>query len=164
MSVVDDLIRANTQYAETFPTGLSAQPTHGLAVLTCMDCRLDPLRALGLDLGTAHILRNAGGVVTEDVLRSLAISQHKLNSRGIMLIQHTRCGLTSFSDTAFRTALEADTGSTPPWKPQPFGEQQQNVREDLDALRSSPFIPYCDQARGFIIDVDTGLLHEVVGS
>lgn len=161
MSVLEPLIKANKTYATSFPDGLPAEPDHRLAVVTCMDCRIEPLRALGLNLGAAHVIRNAGGVLTSDVVRSLAISQHKLGTTAVMILQHTRCGLSSFSDEDFRSALQHETGSTPLWSPQPFGEQPQNLREAVRASETSPFLPHRDEIRGFLFDVDTGLLHEV---
>lgn len=161
MSVIDNLIEANRDYARTVSGGTPGTPTRQVAVLTCMDCRIDPLRALGLDLGQAHVLRNAGGLVTADAIRSLAISQHKLGTTAVMIIQHTQCGLGSFSDQEFCSALEHETGTAPPWSPQPFGDQDQNVRDAVRAARSSPFLPHRDNIRGFIFDVETGLLRAV---
>lgn len=126
-----------------------------------MDCRIDPLRALGVEVGDANVIRNAGGLVVAETIRSLAISQHKLGTTAIMIIQHSRCGLSSFSDDEFRAELTADTGETPPWAPQPFGEQHENVRVALNQIRTSPFLLHKDDVRGFIFDVDTGLLNEV---
>jgi carbonic anhydrase len=128
-----------------------------------MDCRIEPLQELGLHLGSAHVIRNAGGLITDDAIRSLAISQHKLNTDAIMIIQHTRCGLTSFDDDDFRAELESQTHSNPPWSPQPFGDQDRNVQDALTAARSSPFLPRREHVRGFIFDVDTGLLREISG-
>lgn len=159
--MIDPLIEANQESDAPSSNDLPAKPRRTVAVVTCMDCRIDPLHALGLDLGDAHIIRNAGGLITPDVIRSLAISQHKLDTSAIMLIQHTCCGLASFSDEQFRSNLEQDTGSTPPWPSQPFGEQEHNVRDGVAAMRTSPFIPYREEIRGFIFDVDTGRIHEV---
>lgn len=155
------LLEANHDYAARFPGGLPVAPTRQVAALTCMDCRIDPLRALGLDLGEAHLLRNAGGLVTADAIRSLAISQHKLGTTSVMIIQHSKCGLGGFSDNEFCSSLQQDTGQSPPWSPQPFGDQDQNVRDGVRAVHSSPFLPHRDDIRGFIFDVDTGLLREV---
>lgn len=161
MSLTEPAIQSNHEFAQTFTGGLHAAPARKIAVVTCMDCRIDPLRALGLELGDAHIIRNAGGLVTADVIRSLAVSQHKLNTSAILLIQHTSCGLASFDDDQFRSSLEDETGSVPPWPPQPFGEQDQNVRDGVVTLRSSPFITHREEIRGFIFDVDTGRIREV---
>ncbi len=161
MSVIDSLLAANQEYAEGHPTALSPEPDHRLAILTCMDCRIEPLQELGLHLGSAHVIRNAGGLITDDAIRSLAISQHKLGTDAIMIIQHSRCGLTGFSDDEFQAELERQTHRKPPWSPQPFGDQDQNVRDALTTARSSPFLPRREEIRGFIFDVDTGLLHEV---
>lgn len=161
MSAIDPFLDANREYAKTFSGGLPGTPARKVAVVTCMDCRIDPLRALGVNLGDANVIRNAGGLVVEDTIRSLAISQRKLGTTAIMIIQHTRCGLSTFSDDEFRAELAAETGVTPPWGPRPFGQQEDNVRAALEAIRTSPFLPHTDDVRGFIFDVDTGLLSEV---
>lgn len=161
VSAIDPLLQANAEFAKTFPGGLSGEPARKVAVVTCMDCRIDPVRALGLTVGEANVIRNAGGLVVEDTIRSLAISQRKLGTTAIMIIQHTRCGLATFSDEEFRSELAAETGVTPPWGPRPFGALEDNVRAALERIRTSPFLPHIDDVRGFIFDVDTGLLSEV---
>ena len=161
VSAIDPLLRANGEFAKTFTRDLPGVPARKVAVVTCMDCRIDPIRALGVTVGDAHIIRNAGGLVVEDTIRSLAISQHQLGTTAIMIIQHTRCGLSTFSDEEFRAELTAQTGATPPWSPQPFGAQEDNVRAALELIRTSKFLPRTDDVRGFIFDVDTGLLSEV---
>jgi len=164
VSAIDPLIDANVEFAKSFSGGLPGTPARKVAVVTCMDCRIDPVRALGVTVGDANVIRNAGGLVVEDTIRSLAISQRKLGTTAIMIIQHTRCGLSTFSDDEFRAELAAETGVTPPWGPRPFGPQEENVLAALERIRTSPFLPHIDDVRGFIFDVDTGLLSEVVGA
>lgn len=161
VSAIDPLVDANLEFAKTFPGGLPGTPARKVAVVTCMDCRIDPVRALGVTVGDANVIRNAGGLVVEDTIRSLAISQHKLGTTAIMIIQHTKCGLSTFSDEEFRAELATGTGATPPWEPRPFGAPDENVRLALQRIRTSPFLPHTDDVRGFIFDVDTGLLSEV---
>jgi carbonic anhydrase len=161
VSEIDPLVAANIEFAKDFSGGLPGTPARKVAVVTCMDCRIDPVRALGVTVGDANVIRNAGGLVVEDTIRSLAISQRKLGTTAIMIIQHTRCGLSTFSDEEFRAELAAETGVTPPWGPRPFGAQEENVRAALERIRTSPFLPHTDDVRGFIFDVDTGLLTEV---
>lgn len=164
VSAIDPLVDANAEFAKTYSGGLPGTPARKVAVVTCMDCRIDPVRALGVTVGDANVIRNAGGLVVEDTIRSLAISQRKLGTTAIMIIQHTQCGLSTFSDEEFRAELEAETGATPPWEPRPFGAQEENVRTALERVRTSPFLPHTDDVRGFIFDVDTGLLSEVTSA
>lgn len=161
VSAIDPLVTANQDFARTFAGGVPAVPGRRVAVVTCMDTRIDPLRALGLVPGDAHIIRNAGGLVTDDALRSLVVSQRKLDTTAVMVIQHTRCGLGSYDDADFRNELEAETGRDVPWGPTAFGDQLDNVREAVRLVRSSPFLPHTDDVRGFVYDVDSGLLTEV---
>ncbi|HEY9290050.1 MAG TPA: carbonic anhydrase [Microlunatus sp.] len=161
MSEIDPLVQANRAYALERSGGLPGAPARHIAVVTCMDCRIDPVRALGINVGDANVIRNAGGLVVEDTIRSLSISQHKLGTTSIMIIQHTRCGLSTFSDEEFRAELESETGVRPPWGPRPFGPQEDNIRAALERIRTSPFLPHRNDVRGFVFDVDTGLLHEV---
>lgn len=161
MSVMDGLLDNNKRYAASFPGSLPAQPTAHLAVVACMDARLDVYAVLGLDEGQAHVIRNAGGVITDDAIRSLAISQRLLGTTQIMLIHHTRCGMLTFTDDKFRSAIEADTGIRPPWAAEAFGDLDADVRQSIARIEASPFIPHKDQVRGFVFDVDTGLLREV---
>lgn len=161
MSAIDPLVQANREFAKSFTGGLPGTPARKVAVVTCMDCRIDPVRALGVTVGDANVIRNAGGLVVEDTLRSLAISQRKLGTTAIMIIQHTRCGLSTYDDAEFREELAAETGITPPWGPRPFGAQEDNIRAALAQIHSSPFLLYKEDVRGFIFDVDTGLLTEV---
>ena len=160
--VIDDVVRANAQFAA--PSGGRAadgRPARALAVVACMDARLDLLPALGLEVGDAHVLRNAGGAVTDDVIRSLAISQRKLGTRSVMLIHHTRCGMTTLTDDAFRAELLAETGMTPSFAIESFADAAEDVRQSIRRVRSSPFLPYRDDVRGFVYDVDTHRLTEV---
>ena len=140
---------------------LPAQPAKGLAVVACMDARLEPNRILGLEPGDAHVIRNAGGVVTDDEIRSLSISQHLLGTREIVLIQHTDCGMQKFTDEEFAERLERETGERPGWSPEAFSDLDQSVRESIERIRSSPFVPSTDSVRGFVYDVETGRLREV---
>lgn len=162
MTATDEMLAANQRYAAGFEKpGLPGPPSRGVAVVACMDARLDVYRALGLAEGEAHVIRNAGGVVTDDVLRSLAVSQRKLQTREVVLLHHTKCGMTSFTDDEFVAELEADTGQTPPWAPGAFPDTEQDVRDSLAAVRSSAFLPHTDAVRGFVYDVDTGALSEI---
>jgi len=161
MSVTDDLLANNARYAGAFPGSLPHQPTSHLAVLACMDARLNVYAALGLTEGQAHVIRNAGGVVTDDAVRSLAISQRLLGTTDIVLIHHTRCGMLTFTDDQFKAAIEADTGLRPPWAAEAFADLDGDVRQSIARIKASPFIPHRDHVRGFVFDVDTGLLREV---
>lgn len=162
MSAIDALVAANASYAATFPTDLSANPSRRIAVLTCMDCRLDPGRLLGLTEGEVHILRNAGGLVTEDVLRSLSMSQRLLGSKAIMVIQHTMCGMSTLNDAEFRDTIEAETGDRPSWPVLEFlDDVAENVRRAVDRLRHCTMLPCRDDIRGFALDVTTGRIAEV---
>jgi carbonic anhydrase len=140
---------------------ISARPAQALAVVTCMDCRVDPLPMLGLQPGEAHVLRNAGGVVTDDVIRSLAISQRKLDTQAVTLVHHTDCGMLSLSDDEFRAELQRETGMSPPFAIESFGDIEADVRQSILRVRSSPFLLHRDQVRGFVYDVDEGQLREV---
>jgi carbonic anhydrase len=162
MSVIDQLLENNEKYAAEFGGGLPAPPAKHLAVVACMDARVDVFRVLGLAEGDAHVIRNAGGVVTDDEIRSLAISQRLLGTREILLIHHTECGMVTFEDTEFRDAIEADTGQRPPWHSEAFTDLEQDVRDSVARITSSPFVPHTDAVRGFVLDVTTGRLHEVV--
>ena len=162
MTATDEMLAANATYARGFDRpGLPGPPSRGVAVVACMDARLDVYRVLGLGDGEAHVIRNAGGVVTDDVLRSLAVSQRKLATREVVLLHHTKCGMATFTDDDFVAELEADTGQRPPWAPGTFADTEQDVRDSLAAVRSSPFLPHTDAVRGFVYDVDTGALSEV---
>jgi carbonic anhydrase len=161
VTVIDELLAYNQTYAATFTGPRSGTPVKRLAVLACMDARLDVPRMLGLQEGDAHLISNAGGVVTDDEVRSLAISQRMLGTREIMLIHHTGCGLLTFTDDEFTQALLDDTGAAPPWPVETFTDLDDDVRTSMDRIERSPFIPYTDQLRGFVFDVATGRLREV---
>jgi carbonic anhydrase len=136
-------------------------PARKLAVLACMDARLDPAKVLGLDEGDAHVIRNAGGVLSDDAIRSLAISQNLLGTDEIVLIHHTDCGMLTFTDEEFARKLEEETGERPEWRAHAFEDLEDNVRQSIDRIRRSPFIPRTDNVRGFVYEVETGRLREV---
>lgn len=162
MSVIDELIASNEAFAAGLPLEqLEARPQRGVAIVTCMDARLDVPAALGLSAGEAHIMRNAGGVVTDDMIRSLAVSQRKLGTREVMVIHHTRCGMQTLTDDGFRAELQEATGQTPPFAIESFTDLEADVRQSVMRVRRSPFVPHLDDVRGFIYDVDTHLLNEV---
>jgi carbonic anhydrase len=162
MSVTDDLLRNAEQYASSFDKGdLPLPPGKKVAVVACMDARLIPTRVLGLDEGDAHVIRNAGGVVTDDTIRSLAISQRLLGTEEIILIHHTDCGMLTFTDDEFKAQIEADTGLRPGWAPESFRDPAKDVRQSLARIATNPFIPYKDSVRGFVYSVTEGSLTEV---
>ena len=162
MSAIDPLVAANATYAESFPTGLPSAPTRRIAVLTCMDSRLHPTRFLGLAEGEAHVLRNAGGLVTEDVLRSLSMSQRLLGTEAIAVIQHTNCGMAALNDSNFRDDIEAEVGDRPTWPEVEFGDNvADNVTRAVDQLRTCAHLPHRHDVRGFVFDVTTGRLTDV---
>ena len=162
MSVTDEFLQANEAYAAQFAKGdLPLPPARKTAVLACMDARLDPARVLGLEEGDAHVIRNAGGVATADAIRSLAISQRLLGTREIVLIHHTDCGMLTFSDDEFRQGIEAETGQRPEWAAEAFPDVDQDVRQSIHRITSSPYIPHRDQVRGFVYHVESGQLREV---
>ncbi|GAA2866970.1 carbonic anhydrase [Pseudonocardia halophobica] len=162
MSVTDDLLANNARYAETFSGPLPLPPAKKVAVVACMDARLDVYRILGLNEGEAHVIRNAGGVVTDDEIRSLAISQRLLGTEEIILIHHTDCGMLTFTDDDFRKSIQDDTGITPQWSAEAFADLDDDVRQSVARIRSNPFVPRKDSVRGFVFDVSTGKLNEVV--
>jgi carbonic anhydrase len=161
MSVTDELLANNIAYAETFSGPLPLPPSRGLAVVACMDARMNVYGLLGLGEGEAHVIRNAGGVITADEIRSLAISQRLLGTREIILIHHTECGMLTFRDDEFKEAIRADVGVKPDWAAESFSDLDGDVRQSLQRIKNSPFIPHTDQVRGFVFDVATGLLREV---
>jgi len=165
MTVTDELLVNARRYAEGFGKGdLPLPPGSGVAVVACMDARLNPYGLLGLSEGDAHVIRNAGGVVTADVVRSLAISQRLLGTREVVLIHHTDCGMLTFTDDAFRAQVEADTGIRPEWAAEAFADPDSDVRQSIARIQASPFIPVKDSVRGFVYDVATGGLREVAVS
>ena len=162
MSATDELIRNNNDYARSFDKGsLRAQPSRRVAVVACMDARLDVHRILGLGEGEAHVIRNAGGVVTEDVIRSLVISQRLLGTKEIILIHHTDCGMLTFKDDEVKRQIELDTGIRPPFALEAFQNVDEDVRQSIARLKASPFINDRSSVRGFVYDVRTGRLNEV---
>jgi carbonic anhydrase len=162
MSVTDELLRNAEAYAAQFDRGdLPLPPAKHVAILACMDARLNPYGLLGLSEGDAHVIRNAGGVVTDDEIRSLAISQRLLGTEEIILIHHTDCGMLTFRDDEFRGQILQETGIKPEWAAEAFDDLEVDVRQSIARIKSSPFIPKKDHVRGFIYDVKTGRLDEV---
>ena len=162
MTVIDDLIANNTRYAERFDKGdLPLPPGLRLAVVACMDARLDTHSLLGIGEGDAHVIRNAGGVVTEDAIRSLTISQRLLGTTSIMLIHHSDCGMVTFRDDDVKDAIMADTGLRPAFALEAFGDLEEDVRQSIARIQASPFVPNKDDVRGFVYDCATGKLNEV---
>ena len=161
MSVADEYLGNNLQYAEGYQEPPSAQPSRHVAIVACMDTRLDVAALLGLGGGEAHVLRNAGGAVTDDMIRSLSVSQRLLGTTEIILIHHTDCGLSKITDDDFRSAVEAETGIRPPWAVEAFTDAAGDVRQSIGRLKASPFVPHKDAIRGFVFDVATGRLNEV---
>jgi carbonic anhydrase len=162
MSVTDQLLDNARRYAAAFDKGhLPLPPASGVAVVACMDARLNPYGVLGLTEGDAHVIRNAGGAVTADVIRSLAISQRLLGTREIVLIHHTDCGMLTFADDEFRTQVQADTGIRPEWAAEAFSDLDTDVRQSIARVQASPFVPEKGSVRGFVYDVATGALREV---
>jgi len=161
MSVTDELLENNRRYADSFQGPLPLPPSRGLAVIACMDARLNVYDVLGLGDGEAHIIRNAGGVVTDDEIRSLAISQRLLGTSEIILIHHTDCGMLTFTDDAFKAKIEAETGIKPTWAAEAFTDLDADVRQSIARIKASPFVPRKDSVRGFVFDVATGKLAEV---
>jgi carbonic anhydrase len=162
MSVTDELLANNDRYAEGFDKGdLPLPPAKQVAVVACMDARLDVGKLLGLEEGDAHVIRNAGGVVTDDEIRSLAISQRLLGTTEIVLIHHTDCGMPTFKDDDFREQIEQETGVRPEWAAEAFDDRDGDVRQNIARIKASPFIPYKDSVCGFVYDVTNGHLREV---
>jgi carbonic anhydrase len=165
MSVTDELLENAKTYAAGFDQGdLALPPSKKVAVLACMDARLNPYGVLGLSEGEAHVIRNAGGVVSDDAIRSLAISQNLLGTEEIILIHHTDCGMLTFTDEELAQKLEQETGERPEWRAHAFADLEQDVRDGIAAIKASPFIPKKDSVRGFVYDVKTGELREVTGN
>jgi carbonic anhydrase len=162
MSATDEYLRNNAAYAEGFTGPLPMPPSRHVAVVACMDARLNVYAILGLKDGEAHVIRNAGGVVTDDEIRSLAISQRLLGTTEIILIHHTDCGMLTFTDDDFKAAIAADTGIKPGWAAESFADLDADVRQSVARIKASPFIPRKDAIRGFVFDVTTGKLNEVV--
>lgn len=161
MTVTDEYLANNTEYARTFSGPLPMPPSKHVAVVACMDARLDVYRALGIKAGEAHSIRNAGGVITDDAIRSLAISQRLLGTREIILIHHTDCGMLTFTDDGFKRSIEEETGLRPSWAAEAFPDPAEDVRQSLRRVQASPFITKTESLRGFVFDVATGKLNEV---
>jgi len=161
MSVTDDLLANNERYAASFGGQLPMPPSAHLAVIACMDARLNVYAILGLQEGQAHVIRNAGGVVTDDEIRSLAISQRLLGTTEIILIHHTDCGMLTFTDDDFKASIQQDTGIKPEWAAEAFPDLDDDVRQSIARIKANPFIPHKNAVRGFVFDVGSGQLREV---
>jgi carbonic anhydrase len=161
LTVTDEFLANNARYAETFSGPLPVPPAKHAAVVACMDARLNVYAILGLNEGEAHVIRNAGGVITDDAIRSLAISQRLLGTREIVLIHHSECGMLMFTDDEFKRAIQDETGIKPPWSAESFTDLHEDVRQSIARIKASPFIPHKDAIRGFVFDVATGTLTEV---
>jgi carbonic anhydrase len=161
MSTTDELLKNNERFAQSFDQGdLPLPPARKIAIVACMDARLNPYPILGLELGDAHVIRNAGGVITDDEIRSLAISQNLLGTEEIILIHHTDCGMLTFTDQEFKAQMREATGQEPSWNCETFSDIEENVRESIGRITESPFIPH-KNVRGFVYDVNDGSLREV---
>ncbi|ANW17441.1 beta-class carbonic anhydrase [Streptomyces clavuligerus] len=161
MSVTDEYLNNNEGFAGSFTGPLSLAPARHMAVVTCMDARMNIFAILGLHEGDAHVIRNAGGVVTDDTIRSLAISQRLLGTRQIMVIHHTDCGMLTFTDDVFKREIEEETGLRPWWAPESFPDLEDDVRQSIRRIEVNPFLPCTADVRGFVFDVATGRLTEV---
>ncbi|WP_195165537.1 carbonic anhydrase [Mycobacteroides abscessus] len=165
MSTTDELLKNAQAYAASFDKGeLPLPPGRKVAVVACMDARLNPYGLLGLREGDAHVIRNAGGVITEDEIRSLAISQRLLGTEEIILIHHTDCGMLTFTDDAFKQSIQDETGVKPPWSAEAFTDLDEDVRQSLARINANPFVPRKDSVRGFVYDVTDGTLREVTAA
>ena len=162
MSVIDELLENNKAYAATFGGPLPLPPSRKLAVVACMDSRIDVFGVLGLRVGEAHVIRNAGGVVTDSEIRSLAISQWMMGTREVVLVHHTECGMLTFTDEEFKERLHAEVGVKPTWEGESFNVLDADLRRSIARIRDSPFVPHTEDVRGFVLDVTTGRLREVV--
>ena len=162
MTVIDDLLQNAASYADTFDKAdLALPPARRIAIVACMDARLNPHALLGLEEGDAHVIRNAGGVITDDEIRSLAISQRLLGTEEIMLIHHTDCGMLTFTDDELRRQIQDETGVKPAWAAEAFDDLDEDVRQSIARIEASPFIPRKDKIRGFVYEVETGRVREV---
>ena len=162
MTVIDELLENASAYAQSFDKGkLPLPPARGIAIVACMDARLDPQALLGLEEGDAHVIRNAGGVITDDEIRSLAISQRLLGTEEIMLLHHTDCGMLTFKDDDLRRQIQDETGVKPTWAAEAFDDLEEDVRQSIARIKASPFIPRKDKVRGFVYEVETGRVREV---
>ncbi len=163
MTVTDDYLANNAEYASSFKGPLPLPPSKHVAVVACMDARLDVYRVLGINEGESHVIRNAGGVVTDDAIRSLAISQRLLGTEEIILIHHTDCGMLTFTDDGFKHDIQDETGIKPEWAAESFDDLDEDVRQSLRRIENSPFVTKHESLRGFVFDVATGKLNEVTG-
>ncbi|MGH3843284.1 MAG: beta-class carbonic anhydrase [Pseudonocardiaceae bacterium] len=161
MAAIQELVGRNSFRTGTGPGPMASPPSLRVAVVACMDARLDPNQLLGLRPGEAHVIRNAGGAVTDDVIRSLAVSQHKLGTTEVMLLHHTKCGMATFTDEEFWSELQETTGLRPPWAVETFRDAAADVRQSLERVRRSPYLANTTAVRGFVVDIDTGDLAEV---
>jgi carbonic anhydrase len=162
MSVTDELLQNNERYAESFDKGnLPLPPARGVAVVACMDARLDLHKILGLEEGDAHVIRNAGGVITDDEIRSLAISQRLLGTREIILIHHTDCGMLTFSEDELKAQIQEEAGIKPHFSLESFSDLEEDVRQSMRRIQASLFVPHKESVRGFVYEVETGRLREV---
>jgi carbonic anhydrase len=162
MSVTDELLQNNERYAESFDKGeLPLPPARGVAVVACMDARLDVHKILGLEEGDAHVIRNAGGVITDDEIRSLPISQRLLGTRAIILIHHTDCGMLTFTDDELKAQIQEEAGIKPHFPMEFFSDLEEDVRQSIARIQASPFVPHKDSVHGFVYEVETGQLREV---
>ena len=162
MSAIDHLLHANEKYVATFPGPRPLRPKLRLAIIACMDSRMDLFGALGLDIGDAHLIRNAGGLPTDEMLRSLALSQRSLGTREVVLIHHTECGMQGFDDGEFRQLLESESGETPTWNVPGFTDLPATMRSSLQRVRDCKWIPHRDDVRGFIFDIGTARMQEII--
>ena len=163
MSAAEELLRNAERYAASFDKGdLPVRPARQLVLLACMDSRMDLFGLFGLDVGDAHVVRNAGGVVTDDAIRSLTISQRLLGTREVLLVHHTDCGMVGFTDDGLKAEIEAETGIRPPFAFEAFRDVDADVRQSMARIRTSPFVPYRDAVRGFVYEVEKGTLREIV--
>lgn len=161
MTAIEDLLARNATRSRPGPGPLPSPPSLRVAVVACMDARLDPMALLGLQPGEAHVIRNAGGVVTDDVIRSLAVSQRKLGTTEVLLLHHTKCGMATFTDPDFWLELQEATGLRPTWAVETFTDAESDVRQSAERIRRSPFLANTTAVRGFVVDIDTGDLTEV---
>lgn len=165
MSVTDELLQNNERYVEAFDKAdLPLPPAKGVAVVACMDARLDIHKMLGLEEGDAHVIRNAGGVVTDDGIRSLAISQRLLGTQEVILVHHTDCGMLTFTDDEVKAKIQADTGIRPSFALEAFSDLDEDVRQSIARIETSPFVPHKESVRGFVYEVESGRLREVTGA
>ena len=162
MSVTDELLENNARYAAAFEGPLPLPPAKGVAVVACMDARLNVYSILGIKEGDAHVIRNAGGVITDDAIRSLAISQRLLGTHEIILIHHSDCGMLTFTDDQFKDDIQNETGIKPAWAAEAFRDLDTDVLQSIARIKASPFVPHTDEVRGFVFDVNNGRLTEVV--